>query len=40
MQGLVDVRALITHEFPLDKVAEAFEVAAQEPAAIKVVVRA
>jgi L-iditol 2-dehydrogenase len=40
MQGLVDVRALITHEFPLDKVAEAFEVAAQDPTAIKVVVRA
>ncbi|OGB94012.1 MAG: L-threonine 3-dehydrogenase [candidate division NC10 bacterium RBG_16_65_8] len=39
VQGLVDVRSLITHEFPLEKVAEAFEVADKDPAAIKVVVR-
>ena len=38
-QGLVDIRPLITHEFPLEKVVEAFEVAAQDPTAIKVVVR-
>jgi len=35
----VDVRSLITHEFPLEKVVEAFEVADTDPAAIKVVVR-
>ena len=39
MQGLVDVRPLITHEFPLEKVAEAFAVADKDPTAIKVVVR-
>jgi L-iditol 2-dehydrogenase len=39
VQGLVDVRSLITHEFPLAKVVEAFEVADKDPAAIKVVVR-
>ena len=39
VQGLVDVRSLITHEFPLEKVGEAFAVADRDPAAIKVVVR-
>ena len=39
VQGLVDVRSLITHEFPLEKVGEAFAVADKDPAAIKVVVR-
>jgi 2-desacetyl-2-hydroxyethyl bacteriochlorophyllide A dehydrogenase len=39
MQGLVDIRPLITHEFPLGKVAEAFVAAAEDPTAIKVVVR-
>jgi 2-desacetyl-2-hydroxyethyl bacteriochlorophyllide A dehydrogenase len=39
IQGLVNVRPLITHEFPLEKVAEAFEVADKDPTAIKVVVR-
>jgi L-iditol 2-dehydrogenase len=38
-RGLVDVRSLITHEFPLEKVAEAFDVADKDPAAIKVIVR-
>jgi L-iditol 2-dehydrogenase len=39
IQGLVDVRALITHEFPLENVAEAFAVAAADPSAVKVIVR-
>jgi L-iditol 2-dehydrogenase len=39
LQGLVDVRSLITHEFPLEKIGEAFDVADKDPAAVKVVVR-
>ncbi|WP_338823476.1 putative zinc-type alcohol dehydrogenase-like protein YdjJ [Moorella humiferrea] len=39
IQGQIDVRSLITHEFPLDRIAEAFAVAVQDPGAIKVVVR-
>jgi threonine dehydrogenase-like Zn-dependent dehydrogenase len=35
----VNVRPLITHEFPMEKVAKAFEVADKDPTAIKVVVR-
>ena len=38
-QGLIDVHPLITHEFPLVKVAEAFRVADQDPTAIKVIVK-
>ncbi len=40
IQGQIDVRPLLTHEFPLERVAEAFDVADKDPKAIKVVVRA
>lgn len=39
LQGQIDVRSLITHEFPLARVAEAFDVADKDATAIKVVVR-
>ncbi len=39
LQGSVDVRSLVRHEFPLEKIAEAFAVADRDPTAIKVVVR-
>ena len=39
IQGLVDIRPLITHEFTLDKVVEAFAVAGTDPTALKVIVR-
>jgi L-iditol 2-dehydrogenase len=39
IQGLIDVRPLVTHEFPLAEVARAFEAASQDPAAIKVAIR-
>ena len=39
VQGQIDVRSLITHEFPLNRVAEAFGVADKDSTAIKVVVR-
>jgi L-iditol 2-dehydrogenase len=39
IQGLVDIRPLITHEFFLAEIAKAFETASQDPTAIKVVVR-
>lgn len=38
-QGMIDIRPLITHEFSLEKVAEAFQVADKDPTAIKVIVR-
>lgn len=38
VQGQVDVGALITHRFALDRIQQAFEAAAHDPAAIKVVV--
>ena len=39
IQGLVDVRPLITHEFSLGDIARVFETASTDPGAIKVVVR-
>jgi L-iditol 2-dehydrogenase len=39
VQGQIDIRSLITHEFPLARVAEAFDVADKDSTAIKVVVR-
>lgn len=39
IQGLVDVRPLVTHEFPLAEIEKAFETASADPGAIKVVVR-
>lgn len=39
IQGLVDIRPLLTHTFPLEKIGEAFRVADADPSAIKVVVR-
>jgi threonine dehydrogenase-like Zn-dependent dehydrogenase len=34
----VAIKPLITHRFPISRVAEAFDVAANDPAAIKVVI--
>lgn len=39
IQGKIDIHSLITHEFSLDQIDKAFEIATQDPAAIKVVVR-
>ncbi len=39
VQWQIDVRSLITHEFTLERVAEAFEVADKDSMAVKVVVR-
>jgi L-iditol 2-dehydrogenase len=36
-KGLVDVRSLVTHRFPLDRAAEAFQVAARREG-LKVVI--
>lgn len=39
VQGLVDVKSLITHEFKLSKIKEAFELADKDDTAIKIVLR-
>ncbi len=39
VKGMVDVRSLITHEFRLDEIARAFDVAANDDSAIKIVLR-
>ena len=38
IQGMVNIRPLITHEFPLDRIADAFRTADTDATAIKVVV--
>ncbi len=38
-EKVVDGQTLITHVYPLDRIAEAFEVAAHDPSAIKVVIQ-
>ena len=38
IQGMVNIRPLITHEFPLDRIADAFRAADTDATAIKVVV--
>ena len=38
MQRQLAIAPLITHRFPISKVAEAFAVAAKDPTAIKVVI--
>jgi len=38
-QGLIQIRPLITHEFPLSKIKEGFEVADKDNSAIKIVFR-
>lgn len=39
IQGMVDIRSLVTHEFRLDEIARAFDVAANDDSAIKIVLR-
>ncbi|MEW6661015.1 MAG: zinc-dependent alcohol dehydrogenase [Bacillota bacterium] len=39
VQKLIDVKSLITHEFPLDKIKEAFDLVDKDDTAIKVVLR-
>jgi L-iditol 2-dehydrogenase len=39
VQNLIDVKSLITHEFPLDQIKEAFELVDKDDTAIKVVLR-
>jgi L-iditol 2-dehydrogenase len=38
LQGQLAIEPLITHRFPISRVAEAFDAAANDPAAIKVVI--
>ena len=39
IKGMVDVRSLVTHEFELEDIAEAFDVAVKDDSAIKIVLR-
>lgn len=39
VQGLIDIRSLITHEFPLNDIDKAFEFVDKDDAAVKVVLR-
>lgn len=39
IQGLIDIKSLITHEFKLDQIKEAFELVDKDDTAIKVILR-
>lgn len=39
VKKIIDVKSLITHEFPLDQIAEAFDQAVKDDSAIKIVLR-
>jgi threonine dehydrogenase-like Zn-dependent dehydrogenase len=39
VQDQIDVRSLITHQFSMDQIVDAFEAARTDPAAVKVVLK-
>ena len=39
MQDQIDIKSLITHEFTLDQIADAFELADKDDGAVKIVMR-
>jgi L-iditol 2-dehydrogenase len=39
VKGIVDIKSLITHEFKLDDIAAAFDLAVKDDSAIKIVLR-